>query len=130
MSGVCRAIFTAGTADRVRTRNGILTGICLQWLYAGDEGAEHGLELTRCATITRKNADHARRVCGLAPEEAAMFGKLFHWLKIPVTEVPEEIAVCEFECGKAECHLGDWERCERRLKACGTQPQEQERPPY
>ena len=58
-----------------------------------------------------------------------MFGKLFHWLKIPVAEVPEEIAVCEFECGKADCQQGDWERCERRLKACGSQGQEQERPP-
>ena len=44
-----------------------------------------------------------------------MFGKLLNWLKIPVASVPDDIAVCEFECGKQECRLQDWEHCERRL---------------
>jgi hypothetical protein len=35
--------------------------------------------------------------------------------------VPEDIAVCEFECGKQECRLQDWENCERRLHGCRPQ---------
>ncbi len=46
-----------------------------------------------------------------------MFGKLLRWLKIPVAEVPEEVAVCEFDCSKTQCLLGDWMQCERRLEA-------------
>ena len=46
-----------------------------------------------------------------------MFDKLLQWLKIPVAEVSEEMAVCEFDCDKTECLLGDWRQCERRLKA-------------
>ena len=64
--------------------------------------------------------------CASAPEEAAMFGKMFEWLKVPVAEVPEDVAVCEFECTKTECRLGDWECCERRLRACATQEQDQD----
>lgn len=37
-----------------------------------------------------------------------------------VQDVPEEIAVCEFDCRKGECSHDEWERCERRLtKAAG-----------
>jgi len=46
-----------------------------------------------------------------------MFGKLINWLRIPVAKVPEEIAVCEFDCVKDACRLQDWEHCERRLQA-------------
>lgn len=46
-----------------------------------------------------------------------MFGKLINWLKIPVARVPEEIAVCEFDCDREECRLEDWEHCELRLHA-------------
>ncbi len=49
-----------------------------------------------------------------------MFGKLLDWLKIPVASVPDEIAVCEFECGEQECRLQDWENCERRLHGCSS----------
>jgi hypothetical protein len=45
-----------------------------------------------------------------------MFGKLIKWLKIPVARVPEDIAVCEFDCDREECRLEDWEHCERRLQ--------------
>lgn len=55
-----------------------------------------------------------------------MFGKLFHWLKIPVAEVPDDIAVCEFECSKTECRRGDWHRCERRLRAAADESQERD----
>jgi curli biogenesis system outer membrane secretion channel CsgG len=30
-------------------------------------------------------------------------------------EVPEDIAVCEFDCRKTQCSYGEWKSCERRL---------------
>jgi hypothetical protein len=50
-----------------------------------------------------------------------MFDKLLHLFRNPVAEVPEDIAVCEFDCEETECRLGDWDRCERRLKAQAIQ---------
>jgi hypothetical protein len=50
-----------------------------------------------------------------------MFGKMLDWFRMPVARVPEDIAVCEFECGKQECRLQDWENCERRLHGCRPQ---------
>lgn len=34
-----------------------------------------------------------------------------------IRDVPEEIAACEFECRRTDCRHGDWETCERRLRA-------------
>ena len=31
-----------------------------------------------------------------------------------VDEVPEDIAVCEFDCRKPDCRHGEWESCQRR----------------
>jgi hypothetical protein len=47
--------------------------------------------------------------------EVSMFGKLIHWVKVSIAKVPEEIAICEFDCREKECRLQDWARCERRL---------------
>ena len=39
------------------------------------------------------------------------------WIKGQlVEEVPEGYALCEFGCRKPVCRLGQWARCERRLK--------------
>jgi hypothetical protein len=46
-----------------------------------------------------------------------MFGAFFRWLSKLVPEVPEEVAVCEFECRKTECLMGNWVKCERRQQA-------------
>ena len=54
-----------------------------------------------------------------------MFEKLLDWMKIPVASVPEDIAVCEFECGERECRQQDWEHCERRLHAMNSQGRQQ-----
>jgi hypothetical protein len=59
-----------------------------------------------------------------------MFGKLLEWLRMPVDEVPEEIAVCEFECGRTECRLGDWRCCERRLQNPGREPRDALKRPH
>ena len=46
-----------------------------------------------------------------------MIGKLMRRLFRPVTEVPEDIALCEFDCSKTECLQEDWANCTRRLAA-------------
>jgi hypothetical protein len=33
-----------------------------------------------------------------------------------IQEVPEDIQLCEFDCRKLQCAMGDWEKCERRLR--------------
>jgi len=30
-------------------------------------------------------------------------------------EVPEDIAICEFDCRKSQCLYGEWKSCQRRL---------------
>jgi len=38
------------------------------------------------------------------------------WIK----EVPEDMALCEFDCRKGQCYHDEWESCERRIsKAAG-----------
>jgi hypothetical protein len=78
------------------------------------------------ATKTKKNAAGARCTGGPAPEEAAMFTNMFRWLKIAVSEVPEDIAVCEFDCAETECRVGDWEHCKRRLQESPGQRPDQD----
>ena len=36
--------------------------------------------------------------------------------KSGVTEVPDEIGCCEFDCRHPQCEQGKWESCERRLR--------------
>jgi len=39
------------------------------------------------------------------------------WLRQQiVADVPEGDAICEFDCRKLQCHVGEWEVCERRLQ--------------
>jgi hypothetical protein len=52
---------------------------------------------------------------GAACGEVFMFGKLIHWVKVSIAKVPEEIAICEFDCREDECRMQDWARCQRRL---------------
>ncbi len=43
--------------------------------------------------------------------------KAKHWLREQVVQdVPEDIALCHFDCRKGQCRMGEWESCERRLK--------------
>ena len=32
-----------------------------------------------------------------------------------IQDVPSDIAVCEYDCRKSQCTLGEWETCEHRL---------------
>ncbi len=43
--------------------------------------------------------------------------KAKRWLKQQIAEeVPEDVALCEFDCRKGQCRLGEWESCKRRLE--------------
>ena len=33
-----------------------------------------------------------------------------------VEQVPNDIALCEFDCRKTQCSFGEWETCARRLR--------------
>ena len=33
-----------------------------------------------------------------------------------VQEVPQEDALCEFDCRKLQCTQGEWETCDRRIR--------------
>jgi hypothetical protein len=33
-----------------------------------------------------------------------------------ISEVPEDEALCEFDCRKPQCREGEWESCVRRLQ--------------
>ena len=44
--------------------------------------------------------------------------RLQRWIKTRlIQDVPKDIAACEFECRRTECRQGEWETCERRLRA-------------
>jgi hypothetical protein len=43
-----------------------------------------------------------------------MVRKIISWLKRHAETVPQELAVCEFDCRKEQCRLGEWQSCERR----------------
>jgi len=47
--------------------------------------------------------------------------KLGHWAKEQiVAEVPDDLAVCEFDCRESQCSWDEWASCERRIsKAAG-----------
>jgi hypothetical protein len=33
-----------------------------------------------------------------------------------VGDVPDEIALCEFDCPKGQCRQGEWDTCARRIR--------------
>jgi len=43
-------------------------------------------------------------------------GALWRWVKDQILQrVPEEIALCEFDCHKQECTEKEWQTCPRRM---------------
>jgi hypothetical protein len=43
--------------------------------------------------------------------------KLWNWVRgHSIGEVPEDDALCEFDCRKPQCVEGEWESCARRLQ--------------
>jgi hypothetical protein len=42
--------------------------------------------------------------------------RIWRWLRDEMVEdVPEDIAICEYDCRKRQCVMGEWEVCDRRL---------------
>jgi hypothetical protein len=58
------------------------------------------------------------------PQSRSPFNRLWRWVKDQIVQdVSKESAICEFDCRKEQCTMGEWETCERRLdKAAGEQP--------
>ena len=42
---------------------------------------------------------------------------IWNWVERQlVGEVPGDVALCEYDCRKPQCHEGEWESCTRRLQ--------------
>jgi len=51
------------------------------------------------------------------PTTGSPLARLWQWIHGQlVQDVPEDLAVCEFDCRKLQCTMGEWETCERRLE--------------
>jgi hypothetical protein len=55
------------------------------------------------------------------PLDGNPFKRFGRWVRDQIIQdVPEGTAVCELDCRKEQCEMGEWEGCERRLnKAAG-----------
>ena len=50
--------------------------------------------------------------CNHAESKGTLRDRLLgHW----VQTVPEDSAICEFDCSKTECSNSEWQHCKRRL---------------
>jgi hypothetical protein len=54
------------------------------------------------------------------PRDGSGGGNTFLWLRQfvkrrVVDAAPEELAICEFDCRKAQCEQDEWAACERRI---------------
>ena len=47
---------------------------------------------------------------------SSMLSRLARWWKTEIVQdVPDDVALCEFDCLKGQCRHGEWANCERRL---------------
>lgn len=54
----------------------------------------------------------------VAKKAPGLWARFIPWIKDQwVREVPDEIAVCEFDCRKNQCLEGEWLSCERRIRS-------------
>lgn len=55
------------------------------------------------------------------PKPVPLLARFWRWLRDQIIQpVPQESAVCEFDCRKQQCSMGEWANCDRRLnKAAG-----------
>jgi hypothetical protein len=50
------------------------------------------------------------------PQPGRSLRGFFQWVRNQfIQDVPEDIALCEFDCRTGQCTQGEWESCERRL---------------
>jgi hypothetical protein len=58
------------------------------------------------------------------------FQRLWQGIKNQLIQaVPEKDAVCEFDCGKGNCTVGEWKTCERRIQKTAGELRRSERSP-
>jgi hypothetical protein len=42
--------------------------------------------------------------------------RLGHWVRAQIAcEVPEDLAICEFDCRESQCSISKWMSCQRRI---------------
>jgi len=41
------------------------------------------------------------------------------WKNFVVQDVPDDLAVCEFDCHRSRCTWGEWASCDRRITKGG-----------
>jgi hypothetical protein len=55
---------------------------------------------------------------------------VWNWISGQIVgEVPEQDAICEFDCPRLQCTEGDWDGCERRLHRAAGELMPTEKPP-
>ena len=51
------------------------------------------------------------------PRSGSLTFRPWQWVKSQIVgEVPKETELCEFDCRKQQCVLGEWANCDRRLR--------------
>lgn len=60
------------------------------------------------------------RITGCKDVRVNVVHRAWRWLANElIQDVPEHIALCEFDCRKPQCTYSEWLNCERRLKKAG-----------
>jgi hypothetical protein len=50
-------------------------------------------------------------------KRANLFGRIWQYVKRQIVDVvPEDLAMCQFDCRKGQCTQDEWEACERRIR--------------
>jgi hypothetical protein len=45
------------------------------------------------------------------------FNRLWQFVKSQIiTDVPEDLAICQFDCRKGQCMQDEWDQCDRRIR--------------
>ena len=43
--------------------------------------------------------------------------RFWQWMKGQFLQtVPEDVEICEYDCRKRQCLVGEWEKCDRRVR--------------
>jgi len=77
-------------------------------------------DLTKNNSISVTN-DQAKISERKTLHRSGRWNSLYRWLVgTIVQDVPEDSAICEFDCKKGQCTAGEWAQCDRRhTKAAG-----------
>jgi hypothetical protein len=65
---------------------------------------------------TREETTMARRELVVGRCDTPRFDLWQRLKSTLIAAVSDDLAICEFECSKANCRQGEWATCERRIK--------------